>query len=744
MRSPSRLSCVGVALWCALLLTALSPVQPLSAQEEPLRPGEAYVTRFSGTTPGPGGVPVINPNGTVGSIIDVRSPRMPPLGQHWIDEPQRKPVMASQVGQVFGVTLDDASPPNVYLASTAAFGLHRTANNQQWLTGMWGPGGPGAIYRLDASTGYAPRLFAEIKLNGRQNTAAALGNIAYDRTNKQLFVSDLETGMIHRIRAADGADLGFYDHGTQGRINFTKSDDGQKANLLPIAFNPASRARLTDCPTRFDASPQCWNLATTGRRVWGLGVRRDAVRNEVRLYYAVWSSPAFGQTIWNQVAEDEKRNSVWSVGIRPDGGFNTADVRREFILPDFFTKPQDIARAGFSQPVSDITFAECGERPVLLVAERGGMRNLGLAALNPFATPHEARPLRYELDQKGAWRLVGRYDVGFWDRSKDGAPYIRANCAGGIAFGLGYDTTTWIADPAKPGQFVWITGDSLCSNEGPCNAPGTSQAAPQDGSPQPVSVQGGPDNSEVHGAQGMAETAFEEVAPDWAFAPTPPTGENANASGANQAYLIDTDINIDAAGNVIPAELARNDATKIGDIAIYQLCEAPTSYSFIETPPVIDHRDDVSHARHASHSRTSSHYRWGSHDPYFSHNRWGSHNTYWSHNRQGSHNRERSHAREGSHNRERSHTQSGSHSTERSHARSGSHSTERSHSQSGSHNTQRSHSQSGSHNTQRSHSQSGSHSTQRSHSQSGSHNTQRSHSQSGSKKGTSNTNQNAR
>src|SRR5262249_62211582 len=40
------------------------------------------------------------------------------------------------------------------------------------------------------------------------------------RSNKQLFVTDLETGMIHRVRASDGADLGFYDHGTQGRQSF--------------------------------------------------------------------------------------------------------------------------------------------------------------------------------------------------------------------------------------------------------------------------------------------------------------------------------------------------------------------------------------------------------------------------------------------------------------------------------------------------------------------------------------------
>jgi hypothetical protein len=609
------------------------------AQDGPIQPGEAYVTRFSGTQPGPGGAPVINPDGTSGSIIDVRAPKRPPIGQHWVDEPQRKPVTAAQVGQVFGVALDDANGPNVYLTATSAFGLHRAGNG--WMPGMWGAGGgPGTVYRLDASTGYAPRIFAQITLNGRANTGAALGNIAYDRANKQLFVSDLETGMIHRLRAADGGDLGFYDHGTQGRASFTNAEDGQRKNLPPIAFDPNSQARINDCQGRFDNSPQCWNFAASGRRVWGVGVRRDAVKGEVRLYYAVWSSPAFGQGAWNQASDDEKRNSVWSVRLGDNGGFDTSDVRREFILPDFFVKPQDVARAGMSQPVSDITFAECGQRPVMLIGERGGIRNLGLSAQNPFANPHEARALRYELDEKGAWRAVGRYDIGFYDRSRDGAPYMRANCAGGVAFGLGYDSS-WVADPSKPDQFVWITGDSLCSRDGPCNLPATDAAAGSE-NPQQASVQAGRDDSEVHGLQGMAENAFEEVAPETAFANAPP--QDVFAAGPNQSYLIDTDINVDSEGNLIEAELNRNDATKIGDVAIYQVCEPPQTYSFIPTPPPPVHPSDVSHARLASHGRTISHYRWGSHDPYWSHNRWGSHYEYWSHNRIGSHSRERTHS----------------------------------------------------------------------------------------------------
>src|SRR5689334_23337723 len=84
-----------------------------AASRDPLRPGEAYVTRFSGTTTVAGrdgrAAAAINVDGTVGSIIDVRAPRKPPRGEHWYDEPQRNPVTAGQVGQVFGVVLDDAT-----------------------------------------------------------------------------------------------------------------------------------------------------------------------------------------------------------------------------------------------------------------------------------------------------------------------------------------------------------------------------------------------------------------------------------------------------------------------------------------------------------------------------------------------------------------------------------------------------------------------------------------------------------
>jgi hypothetical protein len=306
------------ALFATLAAALLLQTGPLAAQQPaPIRPGEAFVTRFSGTMniPGPGGasIPAIDPGGTVGSVLDLRNPNQPPQGQHWISEPQRLLVTAADVGQVFGVAFDDASSPNIFLSATAAFGLHRLPNNSGWQQGMWGTGGgPGTIYRVGPATDFRPEPFAQITLGGRANSGASLGNIAYGRWNRQLYVTDLETGMIHRIRGTDGADLVAFDHGVRGRANFFDAQSGQQAALPPVPFDPATRARIADCPSgRFDNSPECWNLAPNGRRVWGVGVWRNGATGEVRLYYAARSIPDFDPKGRLAADDADKRNSVW-------------------------------------------------------------------------------------------------------------------------------------------------------------------------------------------------------------------------------------------------------------------------------------------------------------------------------------------------------------------------------------------------------------------------------------------------
>jgi hypothetical protein len=225
-----------------LCLAALSSLSSrLHAQEtDPLRLGESVVTRFAGVKvlKNSGETrSIINLDGIVASVIDLRRPGFAPDGRHWLNEPQRLRITARDMGQVFGIAIDDAEPANIYFTASAAFGQHRLADNSGWMEGMWGPNaGPGTIYRLSAANSYRPEVFATVKLNGRDNKGPALGNIVYDRWHKQLLVSDLETGMVHRFRAADGRDLGHFDHGVDGRAWFFDAPSGKQLSLKQQLF----------------------------------------------------------------------------------------------------------------------------------------------------------------------------------------------------------------------------------------------------------------------------------------------------------------------------------------------------------------------------------------------------------------------------------------------------------------------------------------------------------------------------
>jgi hypothetical protein len=537
--------------------------------------GDALVTRFSGTIEQPasgGGTRlVIDLDGSSVTGLSLADPGAAPGGRAGDRFPANFSAPARDVGQVFGIAVTPGAA-DIYLSATSAFGLHLDETGGGWMPGQWGMGGgPGTIYRLRATNDYRPDVFATIAPAGRANTGAALGNIAYDGWNDQLFVSDLESGMIHRLAAADGSELGRYDHGTEGRPSFLDAETGAERALPAIAFDPASVPRLADCPGgNYTQSPACWNLADFRRRVWGLAVHRDEAAGTARLYYATWSSQAFGNPAW-AADPQEQLNAVWSVALGADGGFDTSDVRREFSLPGFFATPADYARAGGSHPVSDIAFSAAGD---MLLAERGGLRNLGLGSPSAFAAAHEARVLHYRRNESGAWAPVGRHDVGFSDRKAIGQPFIRANAAGGAAFGFGHGADGRL-DTGQPDAFVWMTGDGLCAADGPCVAADGTQN----------------DSGPANGLQGQAAEVMAEVSPPAAFQPYPATGPATPAAGPEQAYMVDLAESAEAAS--IPD--AR--ASWLGDVAIVPAAGAPGSpgvpLTVAEPPPAEPPADGV-------------------------------------------------------------------------------------------------------------------------------------------------------
>ena len=404
----------------------------------PLKLGDAVVTGFSGTTapdpaqPRPANKSVvdltfINPDGPSARIVDVSRP-----GYVWngrlFAAPKTFDVFAKDVGQVFGVALDDSAQPNVYVAATSLFGLNIVSRARDgsperrkkggpgagWMKGQFGldlQGGPGAIYKIDGRTG-AVTLFANVTLDGVPNPGAGLGNLAYDAAHKQLFVSDLYTGMIHRFDL-DGKELGVYDHGVTGLT---------AAKLPVVRFDARNRPNIaTD---RFDGEkPETWGFAPAPRRVFGLAV------HEGRLYYSVSSGP-----------------QIWSVGLERDGNF-AADPRWELDVP---------AQAG-PLPISDIAFSQKG---AMILAQRALIA--ASYDYSAFTSPGEPKVFRVWLKgpndppSPSRWKLVPEeYAVGFAGNFR--------NTNGGVALGYGYGRDGMLS--AGTCEFsLWTTGQNLRNN----------------------------------------------------------------------------------------------------------------------------------------------------------------------------------------------------------------------------------------------------------------------------------------
>jgi hypothetical protein len=425
-----RVARTWLAIALALAFLAFPPVQ-LKAQQSPISviaPGEAAVTGFAGAPPppqiAPGDDPAaltfIDASGPSLRIVDLRHMGGRAAAQ-LVGAPKPFTVPASEIGQAFGVALDDASPPNIYVAASSSYGLpivapgpngrvlhvRSGAPNAAFMPGLWGPrGGPGSIWKIDGASARVS-LFADVTTGNRPNSGAALGGLAFDPQSKSLFVADRETGLVHRV-GLNGADLGSYDHGVAGRA-------AQELAAVPWA----AQQPIDVTSPRFDSGdPATWNLASPERRVFGLSV------HDGRLFYAVADSL-----------------QVWSVGLTPDGAFGE-DAVIELAVPP----------AAGPTEISKIAFDAQGR---MLLAERPAPTGaFDLEALSQSAI---GRVLRYAIVGKAAGRRV-------WQEQPDeyalGFPHDYRNGNGGVEVGYNYDRNGDII-AGSCGGFVWMSGEDL-------------------------------------------------------------------------------------------------------------------------------------------------------------------------------------------------------------------------------------------------------------------------------------------
>jgi hypothetical protein len=428
-------------LVCHFIAAALLGVSFLSApafaQGGPMVPGDAVVTGFSGFKPiDMQGAP---PDPLARFFIDAEGSSMQVLRLQPDGAPQgqlipAQPVMqvnAGQIGQVFAITLAppvNAAPgatqavPDIYLGATSAFGIQivkpgptgqpqRTRIGDpaaQWMVGQFGTalgGGPGTIYRIDGQTG-AASLFASL-----DNSGPGLGDVVYDPVTQQFLVSDLDTGLIHRVDV-NGQLLDNFDHGLAGRPVRglpPVPDDGKRMMIQDPAFNSENTAT--------------WGFTPRPRMVYGMAVFAG------RLYYAVADKP-----------------EIWSIGIRLEGDFAN-DPRWEFDVPG--VPPGAL--------VTDLAFDNQGR---LLLALRGAPR--GSYDYSVFAEKTkqtDVKRFRREVPDDpatpGYWvPAPEEYAIGFPE------PFRNAN--GGVALGYGHEPSGAINRSCS--SFVWSTGENLRNN----------------------------------------------------------------------------------------------------------------------------------------------------------------------------------------------------------------------------------------------------------------------------------------
>ena len=291
----------------------------------PTPQGVAAVTTYAGA---PGEFPL--------SLVDIRGP-LPTPDTNWgapMFHNEFAPSAATEIwnednlGQVFGVTFDAASPPNIYVAATTVY----------WGDTL-GPGGSGAVYKIDGTTGDTSTFCV------LPNTGPELGDICYDAFHDQFFVSNFEDGKIYRITSA---------------------------GVIAQVFDP------------FAADNGAAGYAPLGERVWAV-----QSFNGRELYFSVWlvdngRTSATWPTAWPawnaSAGPNVANNAIFKCGLNGGTGvfLNGPAVLVE-VLP---TLPS----ASYSNPCSDIRFSPDNTR--MLLAERGMSTDS-----NP--DPHAAEVLEY-------------------------------------------------------------------------------------------------------------------------------------------------------------------------------------------------------------------------------------------------------------------------------------------------------------------------------------------------------------
>ncbi|WP_395043454.1 hypothetical protein [Flavobacterium sp.] len=326
-----------------------------------------------------------NTYSSVGKIYKTTYNSNAPVGGDWNDSSlganqiqSIQPAMwtYTDIGLVFGIALDNSK--GVYLSATNVY-------EHLWpfvALSTYGPAGSAGIYYTDISTPTSTNTTIPLVKTGSTSTpntvgtafipnsgigtGNSIGNIAYDKTNNQLFATNLEDGRIYRIDTTTG--------------------------IVKSIFDPFVIDNAID------------GLAPQGEQLWGIGVLNEAGKTYVYFARTVTFLPLVN---W---ASNPGTKEIWSIELDSNGEFLATEVGATKLFNDTpsSSKKEVPNVLGTQAIVSDIAFS-CSGR--MLLAEKGH--------------PHESLVLEY-VKSGATWIpgnnfYVGNYAAG--DNSAGGVDY---------------------------------------------------------------------------------------------------------------------------------------------------------------------------------------------------------------------------------------------------------------------------------------------------------------------------------
>ncbi len=385
--------------------------------------GQAVVTCFSGFNSPTSFWSGVNQNAPVVALVDIRDHSTGTPGTWWQQPSATEyshPTWTPQnLGQVFGIAIDQND--DIFVAASSIY----TCNTTTPITyNPFTAAGPGAIYRIDGTTGLTSNIISTGPFSSGgttiPNNGSALGDIGYDALNDQFFVTNHADGMIYRVKG--GQVLSRFD--PFGSANLPASGQGSDPSFVELA-----------------------------ERTWGVAYFNN------RVYFGTWKEDT-GRP--NGAAANE----IWSIGLTGAGEFAATNLGGgNFENGEVMEISIPVLPGGnYSNPVSDIAFSKTGK---MLLAERTMATDCGGAfSTNWFGYAHNSRQIEYEFNAGlGQWVLTPGH-IPSISTSNTNLKFRIGNNGGGSNSAGGCDYGYDSFDPAVVAQpdcdrFSWCTGDNL-------------------------------------------------------------------------------------------------------------------------------------------------------------------------------------------------------------------------------------------------------------------------------------------